>query len=132
MNKGYFRVVNIKGEPDFQPTKDEILILMDRTNPILGNKHPMKFKNWRERDRVIDLFSQDLDADFLIEGPMYQALLVLAKRIVDNNAKIAGGCHCAGAPCHVDIIALRIDKLINQMQQYSEPSLTNNRKFDIK
>lgn len=30
---GYFTVVNIKGEPDFWPTRDETLTMMDRTSP---------------------------------------------------------------------------------------------------
>lgn len=90
---GYFRVVNLKGAPEYRPRKGEKTIVMDRTHPILGNKHPMKVKTWQERDRVIALFRQDLEADFLIEGPMYQAIFKIAQDIVNSNIKICGSCH---------------------------------------
>lgn len=122
---GYFRVVNIKGEPDFRPTKDETLIMMDRTNPILGNKYPMKVKTWQERDRVIDLFNQDLEADFLADGPMRQALLKIALDIVDNGKRVAGGCWCSGASCHVDKIAIKVRELIQALRQEREINSTN-------
>lgn len=118
--KGYFRVVNIKGDPDFRPTKDEAVIMMDRTNPLLGNKHPMKVKTWQERDRVIELFRQHLDADFAKNGPMRQALLEIARDIVEQDKKVAGACWCAGAACHVDVIAKRVYTLIQEIRQNQE------------
>lgn len=117
---GYFRVVNIKGDPDFRPKKDETLIIMDRTHPVLGNKYPMRVTTWQERDRVIDLFNQDLEADFRSDGPMRQAILKIARDIVDNGRRVAGGCHCAGAPCHVDKIALKLNALVQELREEQE------------
>ncbi len=61
-------------------------------NPILGNKHPMKVQSMKERDRVINEYKKDLDADLEVQGPMYQALKEVAKDIVDNKQKIAFSC----------------------------------------
>ena len=59
----YVRVVNVKGEPEYQATSDEKVIVAHRGNPILGNKHPMKVQTMKERDRVIGEYKKDLEAD---------------------------------------------------------------------
>lgn len=53
----------------------------------------MKVKTWQERDRVIELFNQDIEADFLANGPMRQALFKIALNIVDQRKRVAGGGH---------------------------------------
>jgi methionyl-tRNA synthetase len=84
----YVRVVNVKGEPEFQETSDEKIIVGHRGNPILGNKHQMLTQTMKERDRVIAEHKKDLDADLAIQGPIFQALKEIAKDIVENKIKM--------------------------------------------
>ncbi len=91
----YIRVVNVKGEPDFQAQPDENVIIGHRANPILGNKHPMKENSMKERDRVIAAYKKDLEADLAIQGPIWKILQNIAKEIVENKQKFAISCHCA-------------------------------------
>lgn len=96
----YVRVVNVKGEPEYQAKDDEKVIIAHRGNPVLGNKHPMKIQSMKERDRVIAEYKKDLDADLEVHGPMYKALKEIAKDIVDNKQKIAFSCFCLPCDCH--------------------------------
>lgn len=91
----YVRVVNVRGEPDYQATSDEQIIVAHRGNPTLGNKHPMKVQTMKERDRVITEYKKDLEADLTVQGAMYQALQNIAKDIVENKQKIAFSCYCS-------------------------------------
>lgn len=89
---GYARVINVRGDEDFQLEAGETLIMMDRTNPLFGNPHIMKVKTWQERDRVIAAYRKDLEADIAVQGPRYQALMKISHDIVANNKKIGLGC----------------------------------------
>lgn len=91
----YIRVVNVNGDKDFQAQSDEKVIIGHRANPILGNKHPMKEKSMKERDRVIDEHKKDLEEDLKVKGPIYNILQKIAKDIVENQQKFAISCHCA-------------------------------------
>lgn len=84
--------MNVRGDEDFQPTPDEKLIMMDRSNPVLSNRHVIKTRSRLERERVIDEYRKDLEADIAMDGPMRRALLVIAKDIAENGTKVAGGC----------------------------------------
>ena len=90
--QGYIRVVNVRGDEDFCPIPSEKLVMIDRSNPVLGNRHVMKAKSRMERERVIEAFRKDIEADIAIGGPMSQALSEMAQDIVENNAKIGCGC----------------------------------------
>lgn len=70
----YIRVVNVRGEPEYQANSDEKVIIAHRTNPILGNKNPMKAQTMKERARVIAEYKKDLENDLAIKGPMYHNL----------------------------------------------------------
>ncbi len=91
----YVRVVNVRGEPDYQATSDEKVIVAHRGNPILGNKHPMKVQTMKERDRVIAEYKKDLEADLSVQGPIYHSLKEIAKDILYNKQKIAFSCYCS-------------------------------------
>lgn len=39
---GYIRVANVRGDEDFRPLPHEKLVMVNRTNPVLGNRHAMK------------------------------------------------------------------------------------------
>lgn len=90
--QGYIRVVNVRGDEDFAPLPSEKLMMIDRTNPVLGNRHVMKTKSRLERERVIDEYRKDIEADIAAGGPMSKAIIAIAKDIVDNNAHIGAGC----------------------------------------
>ena len=113
--QGYIRVVNVRGDENFQPTPDEKLIMMDRSNPVLGNRHVIKTRSRLERERVIEAYRKDLEADFAVNGPMRQALLAVARDIVDNGTKVTAGRHCAGAPCHLDVVAEKVREMVQVM-----------------
>ncbi len=91
----YVRVVNVKGDPEYQAKDDEKVIIGHRANPILGNKHIMLEKTMKERDRVIAEYKKDLEADLAIQGPIWQILKGIAKEIVENKQKFAISCHCS-------------------------------------
>ncbi len=106
----YIRVVNLRGEKEYQPTSDEKVIIAHRGNPILGNKHPMKVQTMKERDRVIAAYKEDLENDLAHNGVMYQALQSIAKDIVDRKQKIALSCYCSPLKCHAEhLIPVVID-----------------------
>lgn len=115
---GYVRVVNIRtDEDDFRATNDERVIMMDRTNPTMGNKHFMKTQTRLERERVIDAYKVDLEADIKRKGPMYQTMMAIAFDIVDRGDKVALQCFCAPKPCHLDLVATQITKFVSQLRQ---------------
>lgn len=120
----YIRVVNVRGEPEYQATSNEKVIVGHRGNPILGNKHPMKEQTLKERDRVIAEYKKDLEEDLATQGPMYHSLKDIAKDIVENKQKVALQCFCSPLPCHlltlVPIIvnlSKELDAELNQKQK---------------
>ena len=90
--QGSIRVVNVRGDEDFSPIPSEKLVMVDRSNKVLGNRHDMKVKSRAERERVIEAFRVDIEADIARSGPMSKAIAEMAKDIVDNNAHIGAGC----------------------------------------
>ena len=57
----YVRVVNVKGEPEYQAKDDEKVVIVHRDNLILGNKHIMLEQIMKGRDRVIAEYKKDLE-----------------------------------------------------------------------
>ena len=112
---GYARVVNYRLDmaPDSQPEDDEIVIPIDRRDPVLGNRHILKNKlDWRERDRVIEAYAKDVDRDFAVQGPMHQSIHQLAKRVIAGE-KLALQCACVPLKCHGDIIVKKINAIVS-------------------
>lgn len=91
----YIRVVNVRGEPEYQATSDERVVIGHRDNPILGNKHPKEAKTMAERDRVIAESNKDLADDLAVQGSIWHALQEIAIDIVENKQKVAIACWCA-------------------------------------
>lgn len=118
--QGYIRVVNVRGDEDFCPLPSERLVMVDRTNKVLGNKHVMKVKSRLERERVIEAFRKDIEADIAHGGSMSQVLMEMAKDIVNTNVKIAAGCWCAGAACHGDVIAEKVREMVVVLREERE------------
>jgi len=119
----YVRVVNVRGEPEYQATSDEKVIIAYRDNPILGNQHVVENRSMKERNRVIAAFGEDLEADLAIQGPMWKALQEIAYDIVENKQKIALACWCMPCPCH----ALKLLPVIVEMVKDILKNKTYNR-----
>jgi len=81
---------------------------VDRSNRVLGNKHILYVKtNLKERERVIDAYRKDLEADLASDGPMAKELKALAARVRDGE-RLVLSCWCKPSPCHGDILAKKI------------------------
>ena len=123
----YIRVVNVRGEPEYQATPDEKVVVGHRGNPILGNKHAMKAQTMKERDRVIEEHSKDLELDLEQQGPIYKLLKAIAKDIVDNKQKIAISCYCSPLLCHNDLLVPIIVNMVKDLT--NEPQSLMKKKF---
>lgn len=118
----YVRVVNVRGEPEYQATSDEKVIIAYRDNPILGNQHVVENRSMKERDRVIAAFGEDLEADLTIQGPMWKALQEIAHDIVENKQKIALACWCVPCPCHALKLVPVIIDMVNDLLKNKKES----------
>ena len=103
MSASFPRILNKrKGSPPALP--GETVIDIDRTNPVLGNRHVLIDANNKiQRRDVIDLFTEYLQRDLRIQGPMHQSILDIAARVTKGE-RIALRCWCAPKPCHGDVI----------------------------
>ncbi len=122
----YIRVVNVKGELEYQANSNEKIIIGHRGNPILGNKHQMLTQSIKERDRVIAEHKKDLDADLANQGPIYHTLKDIAKDIVENKQKIALQCFCSPLRCHNDLV---VPIIINMVEEKLKNTQTKKLKL---
>lgn len=112
MGIGYVRLANFKGDRDYGPESDEVVVRIDREHACLGNQHYLSNKaDSQERNKVINLFERDLELDEAEDGPMTQAILELALRVVKGE-KIVLMCWCTPLACHGDVIIKRIRKKV--------------------
>ena len=81
---------------------------------ILGNSHRMEDDSNKERSRVIELYRQDLDKDFLNKGMKYNAIVEIVNRIM-NGEKLAGACWCKPKACHGDLILEKINLILEKL-----------------
>lgn len=99
--RGSVRVVS-KRAGGVKPRDGELVIDVDRTDPVLGN--PVFLRNHRdpnERARVIAAHGKLLEADVARGGPISLALENIARQ-VSAGRNIALRCWCAPRPCHAD------------------------------
>ena len=83
----------------------EVIIDVDRTNPVLGNRHILHdYRDDNERALVIAAYEADYRADFAAKGPMYRATESIARLIAEGKS-VALRCWCAPRPCHARIVA---------------------------
>jgi hypothetical protein len=126
----YVRVVNVRGEQEYQATSDEKVIVAHRGNPILGNKHPMLMPSMKERERVIAEYSNDLDNDLAAKGPMFNLLQNIAQDIVENKQKIAFSCYCLPCDCHAQKLVPVIIEMVKEIL-INKLNYINNKKIKI-
>lgn len=114
--KGSVRVVS-KRRGGTAPDPGETVIDIDRTNPILGNRHILKNPNDEaERTRVIDAHGRDLDHDLAQNGPMAASLIALARRVAAGE-QIALRCWCAPKRCHGDRQKYEIERMAEEISR---------------
>ncbi len=94
------------------------MVRVDRSNPVLGNRHVLHDKDDpAERLSVITAYRRDLEQDMARHGRMFRALTDLAERVVAGEA-VCLACWCAPLPCHGDVIAEKVRRLVeNQIRQ---------------
>lgn len=110
MIAGSIRVIHIRTLPE--DTQGESVIRVDRSHPVLGNRHILKSKlDKQERARVIATYKADLDADMAAGGPMSRAVMAIAERVMVGES-IALACHCFPLPCHADVIVAAVHRIL--------------------
>mgnify|MGYP001194585323 CR=1 FL=1 len=104
---GHIRVIPIaiNQAPDAAPEDGEVVIIVDRSNEILGNHyHVLKNKHdMKDRCYGIKLFEEALEKDKQNNGIMTKEIIKLAER-VKSGEQICLACHCYPLPCHADVI----------------------------
>ena len=109
MTSGSVRVVS-RRKGGLQALPGEVVIDVDRSNPVLGNRHVLhNHKDAEERDRVIAAYAADLAADLMARGPMSRAIDSLGARVVMGE-RLAFRCWCAPRKCHGDLLAKLVAK----------------------
>lgn len=112
MSVGSIRVVNKRKEPSAVLARaDEQVIDIDRTHPVLGNRHVLKnHRDPVERDQVIAAHAVDFEEDWAVCGPMFLAVRSIADRVASGQ-RIALRCWCAPRKCHGDLYRKKIMEL---------------------
>lgn len=79
--RGSVRVTNMRVSmaPDAQPEGDESVVVIDRSNSVLGNRHIL-YRKSDLRERVIQASKDDLDADQARDGAMATCVRAGASR----------------------------------------------------
>lgn len=98
----YIRIVSRRaGGKRAQP--GETVIRVDRSNPLLGNRHYLSNPNDPvERDKVIELNRVDLEADVACCGPIFRFLRDEVAVRVEKGEPLAFECYCAPKRCHAE------------------------------
>lgn len=104
------RVVNLRY---YKPQKDEILIKIDRSNKILGNKFVMSSES--ERDAVCDKYDAWFQAQIKNNN---QVVLNELRRIyrIALKSNVALGCWCYPKRCHGLTIKMFLDQFMPKKQ----------------
>lgn len=120
MEPGHIRVVS-KRKGGIVPRSDEFVVNVDRSHPVLGNRHILNnHLDDDERDQVIDAYEVDLRKDMTVKGPMFRALLELSVQ-VSNGKHLALCCWCAPRKCHAELLAVEIAEMAHI--DYTPPAL---------
>lgn len=99
----------------------ETVIDLDRSHPILGNRHYLNnHEDNDERARVIAAYNIDYQADLKIRGPMFLATQDLAARVAGGE-RLALRCWCAPRDCHAHLVATKIDEMVREHHAHANP-----------
>ena len=114
------RVVNLRPDmgSETAPEPHEVCIRVDRDNPVLGNPYVLRNKlDAREREKVIESYRKDLEADLATRGPMFEAIETIADRVAAGEA-ICLQCWCKPLPCHGDLIETAVRDVLAAREQF--------------
>ena len=112
MPRALLTVVNQRQLSTVRPQTGQTVIKVDRTHPVLGNRHPLNNPyDLSLRRKVIQAYAEDLQADKAVNGPITRAIATIAQRL-KNGEPIALACWCAPLPCHADLIKKAIEELV--------------------
>lgn len=106
---GSIRVFSLRADQrENGPEPGESVVRVDRANPVLGNPHVLANQHDpAARDRVIDAYIADSEADWRAHGPRRQAIEALAARVMAGE-RIALACWCKPRACHGDWIVRKV------------------------
>lgn len=116
---GTVRIGSKRARSAGQPRLGESVISVDRTNPVLGNRHVLRnHLDDVERAKVIAAYEADLIADEQgTGGPMTRAIERIADRVKAGENVILM-CWCAPErDCHARHIAVRVKRLVEQAEK---------------
>ena len=100
--------------PDAAPEPGETVVAVDRSHPVLGNRHVLRNPNDPvERAQVIAAYRRDMDNDFARCGPMSKAVRDLADRVLAGERLVAM-CHCMPRQCHGQVIIEQVERLCRE------------------
>ena len=107
---GRLKVCNKRADADdeFKPDPGDVLINIDRPN-LLAN--PFKYESLKTN---LELFSEHVKRDFMVRGPISRECLRIAQLLISGQ-NVSLLCWCKPAPCHGDIIADYVQKLVNML-----------------
>jgi hypothetical protein len=119
---GSIRVVS-KRKGGITALPGDLIVDIDRTNPVLGNPHVLhNHKDPIERASVIASQALDVEQDLARSGPIFKALNEIAKKVESGN-NVALRCWCAPEPCHGDLYAQIVAKIAGiQVIENQKPS----------
>lgn len=101
---GHIRVTNKRQGSPVKPDDDELVIPVDRTNPVLGNQHILKDVNDpKARHKVIEYCREDIVKDIAQDGPISKQIDVITQKLIAGES-ICLDCWCAPLPCHGDVL----------------------------
>lgn len=95
---------------------DETIVSIDRTNPVLGNRHILHdHSDPIERARVIAAHRCDVEQDLARGGPVDRELAALTQRVLAGE-RLALACWCkmkrAPRACHGDLYVAEIERRV--------------------
>ena len=106
---GSVRVVSMRADQrENGPEPGEVVIRVDRANPVLGNKHVLHNQHDpKERDQVIRAYVEDAERDLRRDGPISRAIGNMAARVAGGD-RLVLACWCKPRACHADWIAQQV------------------------
>jgi hypothetical protein len=111
---GTIRLGNKRKDSPHKPKPGEVVIDIDRVNPVLGNRHILhNHRDPKERAQVIADHKVDFQKDMEKKGPMYDALQNIAKQL-EEGKNIILMCWCHDRPCHGNTYIEKIYDMIKE------------------
>lgn len=116
---GTIRLGSKRARSAGKPTNDELVISVDRANPILGNRHYLRdHLDSKERERVVAAYERDLIADEKAHGPMTRAIEDIAATVLaGENVICMCWCYPEFRPCHGEHIVRRVERIVKNSTQ---------------